>query len=266
VTGQQFEVDGVVGERWPGSAQPVVLLHAGVTDRRAWHQVASALEGPVVAYDRRGFGDSAPARSAFSHLDDLWLVLDAVTDGAVWLVGNSAGGALALDAALSCPERVLGIVLIAPAISGAPEIEDDTLDPATAALAARFEAAGEDSEELARLDAWLWLDGPSGPEGRVSGAVRELALDMNRRILQNGGPDDAGGSGIDAWSRLEEVKVQATIVSCALDIPAFNERNREVAARVRGAQLRELAGVAHLPSLEQPDVVAALIESVRRET
>lgn len=242
-----------------------MLLHAGVADRRAWREVAARLEGPAVAYDRRGFGDSAPASSAFSHLDDLWVVLDATTAGPVWLVGNSIGGALALDAALSCPERVAGIVLIAPAVSGAPEIEDETLDPATAALAVRLEAAEEDPEELARLEAWLWLDGPGSDEGRVSGPTRELALDMNRRILQNGVPEGAGASGIEAWSQLEEVKVLTTVVCCALDVPAFNERNRKLAARIPGARLRELPDVAHLPSLEQPDAVAALIESIRAD-
>lgn len=35
----------LIGERWSGPGPVVVLLHAGVTDRRSWRAVAAALEG-----------------------------------------------------------------------------------------------------------------------------------------------------------------------------------------------------------------------------
>src|SRR5215213_7875460 len=195
----------LAADRWPGDGPTVVLLHAGVADRRGWTEVADRLATTgldVVAYDRRGFGASPPGDAPFSHLDDLRAVLDATAgDRPAWLVGNSMGGALAIDAALELPERVAGLVLLAPAVSGTPEAED--LDAPTIALADRLETA--DGEEALRLETWLWLDGPAQPEGRVGGAARELALAMHRRILAHEVPEDAGGSGIDAWSRLEDV-------------------------------------------------------------
>jgi pimeloyl-ACP methyl ester carboxylesterase len=51
----------------------------------------------VVAYDRRGFGDVAPAGGHVRLVDDLLAVLDAVSpDGPAW-VGSSMGGEAALD-------------------------------------------------------------------------------------------------------------------------------------------------------------------------
>ena len=50
----------LAGERWDGEGAPVVLLHAGVADRRAWRAVAPQLAAPAIAYDRRGFGDTPP--------------------------------------------------------------------------------------------------------------------------------------------------------------------------------------------------------------
>ena len=47
-------------------------------------------------------------------------MLDAVGVDRAWLVGSSAGGRVAVDAALAYPERVAGLVLLAPAISGEP--------------------------------------------------------------------------------------------------------------------------------------------------
>jgi pimeloyl-ACP methyl ester carboxylesterase len=248
----------LVGERWEGEGAPVVLLHAGVADRRVWRDVVPRLEAPVVAYDRRGFGETPPSPEPFTHVDDLLAVLDATVDGPAWLVGNSMGGALALDTALTAPERVAGLVLIAPAVSGEPE--DPELDPHTARLDVALEAAS-DPEEVLRLETWLWLDGPAGPEGRVGGAARELAIDMNRRILANEDAENAGESGVDAWSRLEEVGAPVTIAWGDLDVPLLVEQCRTIAARVPGARPHELAGVAHLPSLERPDELAALIQA-----
>jgi hypothetical protein len=73
-----------------------------VTDRRSWHSVAAALDGraTLVSYDRR-VSETPPSMEAFSHVDDLLAVLEQVTDVPAWLVGSSAGGGVALDAAIS---------------------------------------------------------------------------------------------------------------------------------------------------------------------
>jgi pimeloyl-ACP methyl ester carboxylesterase len=255
----------LAGERLLGDGPPVLLLHAGVADMRSWAAVAERLNelgADVVAYDRRGFGRT-PARSPdFRHLDDLLTVLDTQTDAPAWLVGSSQGGLLALDLALSAPDRVAGLVLLAPAVSGEPEPEPGDLDAATRRLADAVDAAWEAGrlDELNRLEVALWLDGPAAAEGRVGGAARALALDMNAIALRSGVPDDTGISGLDAWSRLEEIRVPATLAWGDLDVPIIIDRCRELAARLPGLrETRVLEGTAHLPYLEQPHVVAGLI-------
>ena len=62
-----------------GDGPPVVLLHAGVADRRMWRAQAVALTGAgfrAVAYDRRGFGETLHADEEYSHVGDLVAVLD----------------------------------------------------------------------------------------------------------------------------------------------------------------------------------------------
>ena len=252
-----------MGERAAGEGPPVVLLHSGVSDRRSWGGVIARLEAPAVAYDRRGFGETPPAVGPFSHLEDLLAVLDATVEGPAWLVGNSKGGGLALEAALEHPERVAGLVLIAPAVGGVPEEAWGELDAATAELETRL-AAARDVEEQARLEALLWLDGPAGPEDRVGGATRELALGMNRRILAGGGSEEAGESGVDAWSRLGELRMPVTLAVCELDVPALNRMCRAAAQRIPAADVVELPGVAHLPGLEAPEAVAELVRGALR--
>lgn len=98
------------------------LLHAGIANRRSLTAVVPRLRGraDVVTYDRRGFGETPPAVGG-SRLGDLLRLLEDLAIAPAWLVGNSMGGALALDAALTAPEMVAGLVLIGRAESGSPE-------------------------------------------------------------------------------------------------------------------------------------------------
>jgi pimeloyl-ACP methyl ester carboxylesterase len=270
VMAERFDVsrDGIIlaGERWPGGGPTVLLLHEGVADRRGWAEVAGLLapELTVVAYDRRGYGQTPPSTGPFSHLDDLLAVLDHAGAGPVWLAGASAGGGLALDAALAAPGRVAGLVVMGTAVSGAPE---PGLDTATRRLEPLLDEAyaARDAREINRLETWLWLDGPAQPEGRVSGAARKLALDMNAVIIGNGVPETEGAADVDAWHRLAEIKVPVTVACGDLDVPFLVDRCRLLAARLPAARHRVLAGMAHQPYLESAGTVAQLIRTAVTE-
>jgi pimeloyl-ACP methyl ester carboxylesterase len=255
----------LVGDRWNGTGATIVLLHAGVCDRRCWREVGARLGAAgrdVVAYDRRGFGDVAAAGAPFRHVDDLLAVLDAVSpDAPAWLVGSSMGGMVAVDAALDAPARIAGLVLLAPRISGDAEPDEEALIAATDGLAEAIDTAWTSGavEECNRLEVRLWLDGPFEPEGRVSGPPRALALDMNRIVIANGEPDADGASRLDAASRLHEIAIP-TIVACGdLDISIKVRRCAELADALANATYRSLPGRAHLPYLEAPEEIAALI-------
>ena len=231
-----------------------------MADRRGWREAASQLAPAltVIAYDRRGFGETPPATGPFSHAEDLLAVLDEVTGGPVWLVGASAGGGLALDTALLAPERVSGLVLFGTAVSGAPEPQLDAATQRLDKLIDQAIAAGDLAEQN-RLETWVWLDGPAQPEGRVTGAARSLALDMNAIIVRNDVPESAGASGVDAWNRLAEVRVPVTVACGDLDVPFVLARCRELADRLPDGRFQQLPGIAHQSYLEQPETVAQLV-------
>ena len=267
VPSEKFTVDRgtatLAAERWPGEGQPVVLLHAGVADRRSWHAVAEALQPrtSVVAYDMRGYGETTAATYGFTHLEDLRAVLDQVATGPVWLVGSSMGGEVAIDAALSHPDRIAGLVLLAPSVSGAPEPAE--IDPQTERLVQLWEDAqtSGDLDEINRIEMWLWLDGPSAPEGRVAGAARKLALEMNAIALKNELPEESGKSGLAAWSRLEEITMPVIVACGDLDLPFVVSRSKELSDWLADSQHHVLPGMAHLPYLEDPAKIADLISS-----
>jgi pimeloyl-ACP methyl ester carboxylesterase len=250
----------IATSRWPGPGPTVVLLHAGVCDRRSWYRTAEHLTGlgSLIAYDRRGYGDSPVSATPYRDVDDLWAVLDGVSEP-VWLVGSSMGGLLALDAVVTAPDRVAGLVLIGPAISGAPEPE--TLEPRTEALFERLGAAREagDLAERLRVHTQIWLDGPAADGVRVSGPARDLALAMNTIVLRNDVDDEEGSAGVDAWSQLEQISTPATVAWGDLDLPELIADCEVLAARLPRARRVVLPGTAHLPYLEQPKLVADLI-------
>ncbi|WP_158590047.1 alpha/beta fold hydrolase [Amnibacterium setariae] len=273
MTTETFEVarpDGTVlaGVRRRREGAPVVVfLHAGVADLRSWEAVLDELDGDeldLVAYDRRGYGGTPGTDAAFSHLDDLVAVLDAVGADRAVVVGNSMGGGLALDVALTAPARVASLLLIGSAVSGMTDEGEDIAweaDAATGAIVGALEKAEQahDVDEAARLEAHLWLDGPTAPEGRVGGAARELALDMNRRILSAGTQGNAGGTDLDAWHRLGEITAPALVTWGDLDLPPDLPFYALTADRLPNATGRVLEGVAHMPSLERPGLVADLV-------
>jgi pimeloyl-ACP methyl ester carboxylesterase len=259
---------GTRGGREGGPA--VVLLHANVADRRSWRLVFDQLDRDafdLVAYDRRGFGATPLGEEDFTHVEDLEAVLDAIEAERALLVGNSMGGAVALDLALTQPERVAGLVLLGAGATGMTDEGEELTyepDPDSSRLleALRRAEEREDVEERLRLLAHLWLDGPTSPEGRVGGGARQLFLEMNRRILAVGAPDEAGDSGLDTWHELGEIEAPGIAAWGDLDQPADLPWYRLMADRLPRVTGRVLPGVAHLPSVEQPQTVAALVREV----
>lgn len=240
-----------------GVGSPVVFLHAGVADSRAWQPCIDALAnliGPFryIAYDRRGFGESTCVKEQHSRVADLISVLDACEIDQAVLVGNSQGGRIAIDAALSHPTRVRALVLIGTAVSGAPDVA--AYPPATQQLIECIEAAENTGEidTVNRLEAHLWLDGPATPEGRVGGAARALFLDMNNRALRAGDVGEVTDR-IEAWHLLATLPIPVLVMVGDLDLQHLQERSASLADIIADAKLVVLDGCAHMPALEAPE-------------
>ena len=248
-----------------GKGRPVIFLHAGVADSRMWtsEMEATAHGHRAIAYDRRGFGGTDHAEEAYSQVCDLIAVQESLggTSAAV-LIGCSQGSRIALDVALAHPDRVAGLVLISPAVSGVSPGEI----PATAqALITKLETAEERGDlDLANaLEARLWLDGPLEAENRVSGAPRALFLDMNGIALR------AKVKGVEqqppsAFDRLGTIAAPTLLVCGDLDFPHLQARSRWLAHNIPRAREIVIGGVAHLPSLEQPAEMASLVSEFLR--
>lgn len=103
-----------------GAGAPVVLLHAGVADRRMWEGLRAPLSTAhtVVTPDLRGFGESQIGSDGYSHVADVRAVLDHLGIDRVSVVGASFGGLVAMQFATAHPDRVDRLVLAAPPLPG----------------------------------------------------------------------------------------------------------------------------------------------------
>jgi pimeloyl-ACP methyl ester carboxylesterase len=117
-----------------GQGEPVfLLLHGFAASLYSWNAVMEPLArlGTVIAYDRPGFGLSAHPISwkgqnpygIETQVDLVSGLLDHYGVQRAILVGNSAGGTVAMQAALAHPERIAAMILVDPAVyhgGGAP--------------------------------------------------------------------------------------------------------------------------------------------------
>jgi pimeloyl-ACP methyl ester carboxylesterase len=81
---------------------------------------------------------------------------------------------------------------------------------------------------------------------------------MNRIALEADSPGHEPNV-VDAWGHLADIACPVLLVVGDLDTGYMQRRTRQLAAMIPGAQLEEMAGAAHLPAFEQPEVFADLL-------
>ncbi len=241
----------------------MVLVHAGVADRRMWEPQWPVLieRHDVVRPDLRGFGDSADRPDGpLSPPDDVLAVLDAEGIERCHLVGASYGAGVAVEVALHRPGAVASLMLLGPGGSLIPEATEDLRAFAgeeNAALDAR------DLDAAADANVRWWVDGPGQSTHRVPPVVRDLVATMQRHAFElTADWDDVEEAEPDppALDRLGAIDVPTLLVLGALDLDAIRQAAERVTRDVPGARLVVWEGVAHLPSLERPTELLELLE------
>jgi 3-oxoadipate enol-lactonase len=247
-----------------GDGPPVLLMHAGISDRRMWDPQWRPLAERfhVIRFDARGFGASADPRRPYTLHGDALDVLDALGVDRAAVVGSSMGGGAALDMALAVPHRVSALVTANSTPSGWHHTRD--IMRAWEAVDEAYEVQGADAAN--ELEMKMWLDGPHRPAGEVDRDVRRSVATVNRVLLerQAGFTVEPGELDPPAIERLAELRCPLLVITGELDQPSVSAGAFEL-ARQSGAEHVEIAGAAHLPNLERPrDFLAALLPFLER--
>ena len=100
----------------PGEGVPVVFLHGLFSSSETGTRVCTELDRPSVAIDLPGFGESdGTRRGVAAKAEDVAVAIRALRLDRFELVGHSFGGAVAARVAELMPDRVVSLLLLAPA-------------------------------------------------------------------------------------------------------------------------------------------------------
>ncbi len=237
-----------------GSGPSVVLLHSGICDRRMWDAQAAALKSSyrVIRPDLQGFGETPLPSEPVSFRDDVINLLDHLHVERSAFVGSSLGGRVALEVAVTRPERVASLLLLCPAFRGVGKTPDAE---AFRAEEDRLLSLG-DVDAAVELNVATWL-GPDASEG-----CRELVREMQRHAFEVQLAAEATAAEpqlTPAEVDLRQVLVPTLVVTGSLDMDYFQHIARHLVRSIAEARLHVLGWSAHLPSLERPDDVNHLI-------
>ena len=243
----------------PGAGTPVVMIHGFGGDKETWLLMAPWLRHrPLLVIDLPGHGASTivPRARATPAAMGRAIVgaLDACGLDRVHLCGNSMGGGIALWIARNHPARVASLVLVA---SVAPELAESELTRALARGENLLIPGADDADRFMRLVVEKPPKVPRAVQRYVAArraAARPVLEEMFRGWVE-AAPESALPRDLDAIAQ------PTLIVHGRQDRIIAVDTARKVASAVPHSTLRVLDGIGHVPQLEAPRRVAALVRA-----
>jgi pimeloyl-ACP methyl ester carboxylesterase len=241
-----------------GNGVPIVLVHAATGSSRVWeYQLPAFTAGGyrVIVYDRRGYGRSLidPAGvQPGTGADDLSALTSQLGIDRFHLVGTAAGAIVALDFAVSFPERLRSLV-VANSIGGIQD--DDYLEMGRRIRPApQFNALPPDFREL----------GPSYRAANPAGTQRWIALERMSRPEGPPLPAQTMRNRL-TFSVLETIKIPTLLLTGDADLYAPPSVLRLFAARLKNSEPLVVPEAGHSAYWEQPEIFnRAVLEFLRK--
>jgi pimeloyl-ACP methyl ester carboxylesterase len=252
---------------------PIVLVHGASANLESMRQPLGELLAQrhrVILFDRPGHGwstrailsDSTPATQA----DMIEEALAKMGGDQVIVVGHSWGGALAPALALRHPDRVAGLVMLAPVThSWSTGVAWYHYLAATPVIGRLFAYTIELPVALAMLKPGVRA--VFFPQLMPAGYVGDTALPLlvrPREFLTNGQDMVTLKNAIEAQQpRYGEIKAPTIVVHGDVDkTVSIAIHSRAFVREVAAARLIDLPGVGHMVQNAAPEVVITAIESL----
>ncbi len=249
---------------------PTLLIHGGIGVATEWALLAGRLSGPVVIVDRPGYGLTYPMDyrgTDFRRGAADWLlgVVDGLGAEKINLVGGSMGGFFAMAFATAHPDRVRLLGLVgAPAglHRGFPLFLRLYAHPIIGRLIARIKM----SPEMLRDRAFAtYLTHPEKLtmdllEVAASGGMLPGTALTARTVLSSMATLRGQRPELLLWDDMTQLEVPTRLIWGDHDSILPFTSGEELAGLMPDAQLTVIADAGHMPQLDQPAAVAAVLD------
>lgn len=251
-----FTPSGIAFDFVATSGIPIVLIHAGIADRRMWDpqwpQLTSARS--AVRLDLRGFGRSTTEPNGeWSHVTDVLETLRHLGVERVHLVGASFGAGVAVEVALTAPELVESLLLCPP---GGSLLATLTPDLEHFFDAERDALSRDDLDAAVDANIDAWVVGPRRSASDVDPGVIAAVRAMQRRAFDVAASWQGDTPQVEleppALDRLSEIAARTLVLVGGHDLETTDDAAARVIDGIAGARRIDWPDVAHLPTLEKP--------------
>ena len=240
-------------EDGPRDGPLLVLVNSLGSTNAIWDPVMGALarERRVVRFDLRGHGRSSAPPGPYEIADlgrDLGDVLDRLGAERAAVCGISLGGMGAIWLAAHAPQRVERLVLCCTSARLGPAemwrdraalVRTAGMSAVAEAVARRWVTAESALRDPARLARLVAMVASCAPEGYAAWCDAIGRMDLRPELASIEAP---------------------TLVIAGAEDPAIPMGDlRALEARIEGARLEVVAAGAHIPMIDAPDAVSALI-------
>lgn len=233
----------------------LVFANSLGTDLRLWDATLPLLPPGLrsIRYDMRGHGQTSAPPAPYhmgTLVGDLAALLDALDVKQAVIVGLSIGGIVAQGLAAERPDLVRAMVLAdTGAKIGTPELWQTRIDA--------VRAGGLESIADNVMARWF------SPRFRRE-HPKEVALWRARMVatpVEGYTGCSAAIAETDLWESTSRLRLPTLAICGAMDAATPPDLMRETAALIPGAAFRLVPGAGHLPCVEAPDIVAAMISA-----
>jgi pimeloyl-ACP methyl ester carboxylesterase len=233
-----------------GSGVPVVFLHPASGSVRIWEYQIPAFTAAgyrFIAFDRRDFGrtviEPSTGPQPGNAADDLNALLDFLRVDRVHLIGCAAGGGVAIDYAVSFPQRVRSLSIVNHAFGG-------IRDPEFLALMARLRPQPQFNElppEFREVGLSYQVSNPEGTK-------RWIELEHISRPKGPRAPPQTRKNDLFLVTLGDQIRVPTLLTAADADPALPPPVMRMIAARVPGAETVVFDDSGHSTYWEQPEV------------
>jgi 3-oxoadipate enol-lactonase len=234
------------------AAPPLLLLEGMGGDIPGWRRNIPVLATAclVIAYDHRGNGqsDDPPGPSSVAtFVEDACAILDEVGIDAAHVYGQSFGGMVAIELALTHAGRVLSLIL-------------------AATHAGPSQAARVDGPNVPKGEPWRALYAPEFPDAHPEHVADDLQVAATGVHHRSGERRQwEAMQGFDAYDRLRGIDLPTLVLHGTEDRLVAPANASRLTADIPGAELVWLEGAGHLYHSEQAAAAdAAVLDFISR--